>query len=163
MQGTIDASGRVTVISQTSAGRPNCPICLARGTEIATVDGPVAVEAIRVGISVWTVDSDGRPLLAAVLGVGSTPVPPSHEVVDLVLADGREVHASPAHPLADGRLVGTLTPGDEVDGSTVVSAERVHYNGGVTYDLLPAGGTGTYWADGIPLRSTLEPTPSTPR
>jgi hypothetical protein len=132
-----------------------CPICLARGTQIATPDGPVPVEALRVGMTVWTAGADGQPKQATVLAVGSTPMPAGHRVVRLVLADGRELRASPAHPLADGRLVGALAPGDIVDGSTVVTAEREPYEGGATFDLLPAGPTGACWAEGIALGSTL--------
>ncbi len=163
VEGTIDTGGTVTVISQAQAGRPNCPICLARGTRIATPEGPVAVEVLRVGMIVWTVGDGGLPVAAAVVDVGSTPIPASHEVVDLVLADGRELRASPAHPLADGRLVGALAPGDAVDGSLVVSATREHYDGGATFDLLPAGPSGKYWADGIPLGSTLVDSPAVAR
>ena len=36
----------------------------------------------------------------------------------------------------------------------VVSVDRVPY-AGRTYDILPSGPTGVYWADGVPLRSTL--------
>jgi len=155
VEGTINANGQVTVTSQTNAGPPNCPICLARGTQIATPYGPVAVEALRPGMTVWTAGDRGLPVVAAVLTVESTPVPTSHQMVHLVLADRRELRASPAHPLSDGRSVGALVPGDAVDGSVVVSADRERYDGDVTFDLLPAGPTGTYWADGIPLVSTL--------
>jgi len=37
----------------------------------------------------------------------------------------------------------------------VVSIENAVYNGGATYDILPAGTTGLYWANGILLKSTL--------
>jgi hypothetical protein len=72
-----------------------------------------------------------------------------------VLADGRELLVSPGHRTADGRPVGALRAGDDVDGSTVTRWELVSYAGGRTYDLLPAGATGHYWANGILLSSTL--------
>ncbi len=100
---------------------------------------------------------------AEVVAVGTTPVPAWHRVVHLVLADGRSLIASPLHPLADGRLLGAISPGDLVDGSTVVSAESEPYDGGATFDLLPAGPTGTYWADGVLLASTLPLTPRADR
>jgi hypothetical protein len=81
--------------------------------------------------------------------------PVDHTVVHLVLADGRELYASPGHPLADGRLLGSIAAGDQVDGTAVTSADRVPYGSGTTFDLLPSGPTGTYWADGVPLASTL--------
>jgi Hint domain len=153
--GTIRSDGSIAVTSQQPAAMPPCPICLARGTLIATPGGDVAVESIRAGDVVWTRAPDGTRVAAVVSTVGSTPVPVTHRVVRLTLADGRSVQASPSHPLADGRAVGSLVAGDVVNGSVVVSATLEAYEGGRTFDLLPAGGTGTYWADGIPLRSTL--------
>lgn len=153
--GTIDRAGNVTLaVNQPSQGPP-CPICLARGTLIDTPDGPVPVEQLRAGMTVWTTDARGRRIAAPIELVGSTPVPATHRVVHLVLADGRAMEVSPGHPLADGRLIGDLRPGDQVDGSTVVSAELVAYGGGATFDLLPAGATGAYWANGVLIGSTL--------
>jgi hypothetical protein len=76
-------------------------------------------------------------------------------MVHLVLADGRELLASPGHRTADGRQLGSLARGDSLDGSTITTWELVPYSGDHTYDLLPAGETGTYWANGILLSSTL--------
>jgi hypothetical protein len=153
--GSIDAAGHIRVASREASGPPPCPICLARGTLIATPSGGVPVEALRVGQLVWTADAAGGRVAAPIAQVGSTPVPATHLVVDLVLADGREVFVSPGHPLPDGRPVGDLRSGDVVDGSAVVSADLVPYGGGSTFDLLPAGDTGVYWANGIELASTL--------
>jgi hypothetical protein len=153
--GTIRSDGSIVVASQEPGQRPPCPICLARGTLIATPAGDVAVEDLRPGEAVWTLDRAGRRVAGVVTEIGSTPVPPTHRVVDLVLADGRAVHVSPGHPLPDGRPVGSLAPGDPVDGSTVVSAALESYDGGRTFDLLPSGSTGVYWSNGIPLESTL--------
>jgi hypothetical protein len=87
--------------------------------------------------------------------VGSIAVQSGHLMVHLRLADGRELLASPGHRTADGRPLGTLAAGDPLDGSTVTLWELVPYGGARTYDLLPAGSTGTYWANGILLLSTL--------
>lgn len=48
--GTIDGRGQISVDVQSPAGEPPCPICLARGTRIATPDGDVAIEDVRVGM-----------------------------------------------------------------------------------------------------------------
>ncbi|HEV2005378.1 MAG TPA: Hint domain-containing protein [Candidatus Limnocylindrales bacterium] len=153
--GTIAPDGTIHIASQEPSGPPPCPICLARGTKIATPDGEVAVEALKPGDPVWTLDRLGRRVPAVVDKIGSMPVPAGHEVIHLVLADGRAVLVSPGHPLPDRRAVAALRIGDAFDGSVVASAARLPYDGGRTFDLLPSGGTGTYWANGIELGSTL--------
>jgi hypothetical protein len=154
--GTIDAAARISVESRTPR-TVACPICLALGTEIATPAGPVAVERLRPGALVWSRDAPGARVAEPVVAAGHTPVPAGHEVVRLALADGRWVRVSPGHPAVDGRPVGELRAGDAYDGSVVTGAAREPYAGRATYDLLPAGPTGVYWAGGIPLRSTLRP------
>jgi hypothetical protein len=37
----------------------------------------------------------------------------------------------------------------------VVAATSLRLHDGATYDLLPSGPTGAYWADGVLLGSTL--------
>ncbi len=153
--GTIDADGTIKVESKDPSGQPPCPICLARGTRIATPSGEVAVERITVGMAAWTSDAAGMRVLGRVLVVGSTPVPESHQVVQLVLGDGRTLDVSPGHPLIDGRRVGDVRPGDRVGGARVLSADLVRYTGGATFDLLTSGAKGSYWANGILIASTL--------
>jgi hypothetical protein len=153
--GTIDAQGTIELALQEQSGLTACPICLARGTLIATPNGDVPIELLRAGDLVWTLDEAGLRVAQPLVRVGSTPVPPTHEVVHLVLDDGREVWASAGHPTADVRAVGTLALGDKLDGARVAGIERVTYSGGATFDILPDSPSGTYWANGILLGSTL--------
>ena len=153
--GRVRVDGAVSVTSRTSTGPPNCPICLAASTFIATPSRTVRVTDLRVGMIVWTQDARGDRVAARVVAVGSTPVPAGHMMVHLVLADGRELLVSPGHKTADGRAVGSLSAGDSLDGSKVTLWELAPYAGEKTYDLLPAGPTGRYWANGILLSSTL--------
>jgi hypothetical protein len=71
------------------------------------------------------------------------------------LSDGRELYASPGHPTSDGRILGDLKIGHLLDGAYVNYVERLPYAGIATYDLLPSGDTGFYWANGILMGSTL--------
>ena len=155
VDGTIDQRGSVSVASRTPSGQPPCPICLARGTRIATPSGDIAVEDLKVGDVVWTLDADNARVARPLIEIGSTPVPATHRVVQLRLSDGRAVDVSPGHPTADGRKVGDLAAGDAYDGAIVVSAELIPYAGGATFDVLPAGATGMYWANGVLLGSTI--------
>jgi hypothetical protein len=155
--GTIDLHGVITIDEQVPAGAPPCPICLTLGTLIDTPAGPVAVELLRIGDPIWTMDAAGHRVAGVVIALGSTAAPRGHQVVNLWLADGRRVTASPGHPLADGRRLGDLRPGDVVDGSQVITASLITYAGAETMDLVASGATGGYYAGGIPLRSTLSP------
>ncbi len=155
VEGRIDAGGAIGISKRDAAPAPNCPICLASTTGIDTPSGPVVVTDLRVGDLVWTLDERGQRVAAPLIDTGSVEAPAGHVVVRLTLADGRVVTASPGHPLADGRSLGSLAPGDLVDGSAVIALERLPY-AGRTYDVLPAGASGAYWADGVLLRSTLE-------
>jgi hypothetical protein len=158
--GRAFADGKVIVLTRAAAGPPNCPICLALGTRIATPSGELAVQDLRVGDVVWTTGERGERVAAPLIAVGSMTVPLTHEVVRVVLDDGRIVYVSPGHPTADGARVGDLAAGDALGGARIASARRVRYAGGATYDILPAGATGAYWANGIPLGSTLRYVPS---
>ncbi len=154
--GTIDGSGHISV-QQKTPGFATCPICLAAHTRIDAPQGSISVEDIKPGDIVWTLSASGERVAAPVLKVARVPVSAGHVLVHLVMEDGRELWASPGHPTADGRILAELRAGDLLDGSRVLRADLVSYDGPATYDLLPAGVTGTYWAGGIPLGSTLHP------
>ncbi len=155
VDGSVRVDGVVTITSRKSSGMPPCPICLAAGTLIATPSGAVRVTDLTPGMLVWTEAADGTRIAQPVAMVGSMEVPSGHVMVHLRLADGRELLVSPGHLTSDGRPLGSLGRGDALDGSTVTLWELVPYAGARTYDLLPAGPTGTYWANGILLSSTL--------
>lgn len=155
--GIVTDRGEISIEEQAKAGEPNCPICLARGTTIDTPNGPVAVERLRLGDPIWTLDASGRRIRGTVIALGSTTAPLDHQVIRLTLADGRTVTASPGHPLADGRTFGALALGDVVDGARIVGLVSVPYSGGQTFDIVASGPTGVYLSDGIPLGSTLAP------
>jgi hypothetical protein len=49
-----------------------------------------------------------------------------------------------------------LQVGNLLDGGRIVRQERQAYEGLATYDVLPSGDTGWYWANGILMGSTLQ-------
>ncbi len=105
---------------------------------------------------VWTIDIAGKRVASPVTMVGKTIVPSNHQVVHLVMNDGRELWVSPDHPTIDGRRIGQLHLNDPLDGGSIKSIDRVAYFNSATFDLLPAGATGFYWANGILIASTLK-------
>lgn len=149
------SNGTASFLKKEYQNRP-CPICLSENTVIDTPNGPINIKELKIGMTVLTQDSSGHKQTAIILKTGRTLVPPDHRMVHVILADKRELYVSPNHPTADGRLFGELLVGDTLDGSKIKSAEHVPYNGTYTYDILPSGQTGFYWADGILSKSTLK-------
>jgi hypothetical protein len=153
--GLIDGQGAISA-QQSQPSYATCPICLSAQTQIDTPRGPVAVIDLRPGDLVWTVDAAGARAAAPILQTGHVPVPAAHQMVHVTLDDGRQLLASPGHPTADGRSLGQLALGNLLDGARIIQLERVTYGQPATYDLLPAGPTGFYWANGILMGSTLK-------
>ena len=152
--GTIDSSGSIQVLQREPAV-PTCPICLAAGTLIETPRGPVPVEELRVGDPVWTQNESGQRVSASIIRTGIMKVPATHRMIHILLEDGRELWASPSHPTASGLRLEDLQIGDSLDGPRIIQLERVPYDEMYTFDILPSGSTGYYWANGILMGSTL--------
>ena len=89
--------------------------------------------------------SDNRALLAEATGVLEECMPRKAAGMALGIEQAQDY---PICPLE-------LQAGDALDGSTITRWELVPYTEVRTYDLLPAGATGYYWANGILLASTL--------
>jgi hypothetical protein len=127
--------------------------CLPGDARIATPSGDVAIADLRVGMEVWSRDASGARVAVRIARVSRVPITGVHHVARVVLSDGRTLVVSPEHP-AVGGLVEDLRAGDTYDGALVISIELVRFDGEATFDLLPDN-NGIYWADGVPLRSTL--------
>jgi hypothetical protein len=158
IEGLIDNTGSITSEKREDV-QVMCPICLAGDTRIDTPNGPIQVKDLRQGMPVWTLDSHGVRRAATILKTVKRTVQSPHEMIHIVLSDGRELVASPRHPITDGQLIGNLTVGDTLDNARIVKAERIPYNEDATYDILPSGDTAFYWANGILIASTLAPAP----
>ena len=152
--GSVDSFGHVSNVHQGS-GMGACPICLAGNSLISTPTGPVAVSAIKTGMHVWSQGTDGQLEDAVVLETIRRLDAPGSQLIHMVLADGRELTASPSHRIGDGRTLSSLKNGDLVDGNRIANIEAVPDLLGFTYDLLPSGETGEYFVDGILVQSTL--------
>lgn len=133
----------------------SCGSCLSPSTKIATPSGEADVKKLKVGYTVWTIDHKGKKRVAALEKVSKTKVSETHHMIYLVLSDGRTLLASPDHPLADVRKIRQIAVGETYDGAKVLDVELVFYHHSYTYDILPQGDTGCYWADGILIGSTL--------
>jgi len=155
IQGTIKASGEIKETIRESSFN-TCPICLVKGTLIDTPQGRIPVEQLSKGMIVWTTDNSGNRIAEEIAATASTIVPASFQVIRIELSDGRSVTASPGHPTAQGKAIASYHAGDELDGARITVVDYITYEGGMTYDILPAGNTGFYWANGILLGSTLK-------
>jgi hypothetical protein len=131
-----------------------CPICASADTLIATPNGQRSIASLRTGELVYSVDQ-GAISPVPILRIASTPVS-NHRMVRMLLNDGAVIEMSPGHPTADGRPFSELMLGGELDEQHfVVAAEIISYGHDRTYDILPQSTTGTYFAAGALVGSTL--------
>jgi hypothetical protein len=133
-------------------GCPQC-VCASPDTPIATPHGDRAIATLAVGDVVYSVD-DGHVVAVPIVLVHRTAAP-HHVVVHIRLSNGSVLDVSAPHPTADGRLFADLRAGDVLGGVEITSVTRVPYPFAFTYDILPASDTGTYFAGGVPVGSTL--------
>ncbi|MBX3063283.1 MAG: hypothetical protein KF726_09930 [Anaerolineae bacterium] len=161
--GTVDWDGDVSVTDSKPADFSyQCPTCLTRSTQIDTPTGPKSVEFIQIGDEVWSAYSNGEKFVAKVIHIFRTPVE-DHRVVRIGVNNGVFLEVSGGHPLPNGQTVQSLTLNTSLIssspspfGASVTSLETVAYDGNLTYDILPEGETGFYFANGILLASTLK-------
>jgi len=138
-----------------SDGPINAGPCLPGNSLISTPNGFMLIKDIRVGDFVWTSDRFGRRVQTVIVKKAKRIVSKNHTVVHIVLEDGRELVVSLGHPTIDYRQIGSLVKGDNLDMSYVASIKVMPYKGKYTYDILPYGKTGGYWANNILIGSTL--------
>lgn len=130
--------------------------CLPANTMIKTKRGDVKVQELTLNDSVLTLDENGKKCFRPLVLSTSTPVSEDHRLVYIKLKDGRDLCASPGHPLSDNKsFFGNIKKGDRIDGSTVMTVKLFKYTEGVTYDLLTSGLNSSYFANGILIGSTL--------
>jgi hypothetical protein len=128
-------------------------VCASPDTPIATPTGDRPIASLSVGDLVLSIDR-GRLAAVPVRQTHRSPVK-NHRVIEVVLRDGVVLRISAAHPTADGRSFGQLHAGDWLGGREVASVKVVPYAHDATYDILPDSDTGTYFAGGALIGSTL--------
>jgi hypothetical protein len=136
-------------------GGEECPKCNAPDTPIATPSGNRPISALVPGDLVYSIHQ-GQMTVVPIAETGRQ-AQHDHHVMRLQLATGTVLHISPTHPTADGRTMGDLAADDRLDGVRIVAAELVPYRHSHTYDILPASDTGTYYAGGVLVGSTMAP------
>ncbi len=134
---------------------PGCPgcKCAAPDTPIATPNGERAIASLRPGDLVYSIDG-GQLRAVPIRAVKSLPVR-NHHVMRVALESGRTLRISGDHPLADGRYLRDVRAGDVLFGQRVTAAGPVPYPFDRTYDILPDSDTGSYFAAGALIGSTL--------
>lgn len=136
----------------------SCPKCAAPTTPIATPAGERPISDLHAGDLVYSV-SDRAIVVVPIVRTIRTPVR-AHYVVSVELDSGAILEISAGHPTADGKTFGDLAAGVHLDEQhKVVSAHVVPYTYAATYDILPGSSTGTYFAAGALVGSTLAERP----
>lgn len=96
----------------------------------------------------------GRVVAVPISEAHRTPAR-NHHVVRVELESGSVLEISAPHPTADGRSFGDLREDDALGGVRIRHVTVVEYTHAFTYDILPASDSGTYFAGGVLIGSTL--------
>jgi len=127
--------------------------CAAAWTPIDTPDGPRAIDTLRVGDRVFTLDH-GRVVVAPIVRVRRQSVT-HHVLVRVTLTSGGLVEMSGSHPTADGRRFDALVVGDRLGDAVIAALETIPYDEDATFDVLPSSDSGAYRVNGAWVGSTL--------
>ena len=129
--------------------------CAAPDTLIATPRGERAIAELLPGDLVYSVDH-GAVVVVPIRAVHRVPVTGVHRVPRVTLANGAVLEISGGHPTAEGGAFADLRVGDELGGVRVTRIEpSTPYHHAFTHDILPDSSTGTYFAAGALVGSTL--------
>ena len=131
-------------------------LCLPPNTMISTPEGEKPLERLLEGDNVWTLNTTGQKIAQPILKRSKVEVDKDHQLLHIQLIDGRSLRVSPRHPDAKGQALLDLKVGECLDGAEIVSIDLHPYKGHFTMDILPAGETGLYYANGILIGSTLK-------
>ncbi len=134
----------------------NTTRCLHPSTLISTPTGYKSIKMLKRNERIWTLDGNGTKVVGKIVTVSKSLTSQTHHLIHLTLADRREMLVSPLHPLSDyEKDIRDLQRMPKYDGARIVSISHYYYPNQYTYDILPSGETGSYWANGILLGSTL--------
>ena len=137
-------------------GTPNRCKCLPASAQILTSLGNVSIDLLKEGDKVLTVNLKGDKVEMPIKITNKVEVLGNHTMVLLELEDGRKIQVTPGHPSAIKiKNLGEFVVGDKLDGSSIVKVSDITYTEKFTFDILPEGETGFYWANGILIGSTL--------
>lgn len=127
--------------------------CASPETPIATPSGEKPIASLAEGDLVYSVHQ-GAIVAVPIRRTQSNPVT-NHFVLRVELEGGRILEISAGHPTADGRSFGDLKRGNLLGGAVIKDMQRVPYAHALTYDILPDSDTGTYFAGGALVGSTM--------
>lgn len=128
-------------------------VCASPDTPIATPTGDRPIAELAPGDLVYSVR--GQAIEAVPILRVNKVAARDHHVVHVVLDTGAALDISPRHPTADGRTFADLKPGDHLDRALVIDVSLIPYTHPFTHDILPDSNTGTYFARGALIGSTL--------
>ncbi|MEO1450130.1 MAG: Kazal-type serine protease inhibitor domain-containing protein [Bacteroidota bacterium] len=136
-------------------GNRNLCRCLSPTVCIDAPGGGIELWTLTRGDSVFSLDEAGREVVVPVMDLQKVPVGEEHRLVHLTMNDGSSLMASPMHPIADGRLLGDIHPGDIIEGREVKTRTWRKTPSGFTMDLLPLGPTSVYRIGGYWYQTTM--------
>ena len=153
----VKPEAKVTKIALGVWAGSSCGSCLSPYTLISTPKGQVKVKNLKVGDVVYTQTKAGKKISMPIIKKSKVKVTSLHKMVYLNFSNGNDLIASPDHPATRAKKIRELFPSEAYDQTKINSVSLINYDHSHTYDILPDGDTGYYWANNILIGSTLTP------
>lgn len=133
----------------------DCCHCLSKGSLVSTPSGDIKVENLKTGDVVWTNNSNGKRIKSKIIKAAKVSVQKNHMMLKVTTIDNTTIIVSPEHPDRNGIPLIKALRNLDLNQVNIKNVELIKYKNKFTYDILPEGETGNYWANGILLGSTL--------
>lgn len=153
----IKPEAKITKIALGVWAGSSCGSCLSPFTLISTPKGQIKVIDLKVGDMVYTQNKAGKKISTPIIEKSKVKVTSLHKMVYLNFNNGSDLIVSPDHPATGTQKIRELFPDETYDQTKISSVSLIDYDHNHTYDILPDGDTGYYWANNILIGSTLTP------
>lgn len=128
--------------------------CIVHNTLIKTQKGNVCIQDLKKNMKIWSKNRLGKLCLVKIREVKKYKITKPHVIITAQLSDGRFISATSNHPIMQNKTLSQYCLGEVLDGSIIVSYKYSLYTN-YFYDILPLGESGIYYANNIPIVSTL--------
>lgn len=145
------AAAAATTAATAAATTP----CFTSNTEIETLTGKVKIKDIILGTEIWSLNSNGKRVISKVIKT-SKSITNNTEMAVLTLDNEQKLTGTSNHPIFNKSTLGLIKTGESFENIKITNTSTYTSNNEEVFDILPNTDTCVYFANGIPVLSSLK-------